>query len=120
MPTPTPAYTTYTAYAYATYAYATYAYTAYAYATYAYTAYTQLAQPQNRYLGVVKMPTKRQQIAALMANHPRLQVQYFPRGEHSECRSPCWEFREISTRKKTASFTDPDKALAYAQRHHPQ
>jgi hypothetical protein len=62
------------------------------------------------------MTTKRQQIAALMDDHPRLQVQYFARGEHYECRSPCWEFREIATRRKTASFTDPAKALAYAQR----
>jgi hypothetical protein len=66
------------------------------------------------------MPTKREQIASLMDSHPQLEVQYFGRGEHPECRSPCWEFREIATRKKTASFTDPAKALAYAQRHQPQ
>jgi hypothetical protein len=66
------------------------------------------------------MPSKRQQIASLMAGHPWLEVQYFGRGEHSECRSPCWEFREISTRKKTASFTDPEKALGYAQRQQAQ
>ena len=62
------------------------------------------------------MPSKRQQIAALMANHPWLEVLYFPRGEHAECKSPCWEFREIATGRKTASFTSPDRALAYAQR----
>ena len=62
------------------------------------------------------MPSKRQQIAALMANHPQLEVQYFARGEHYECNSPCWEFREIATGRKTASFTSPDKALGYAQR----
>ena len=62
------------------------------------------------------MPTKRQQIAALMAGHPQLKVKYFGRGEHSECKSPCWEFRAIATGKKTASFTSPDRALAYAQR----
>ena len=61
--------------------------------------------------------SKRMQIAAMMAGHPQLEVQYFARGEHSECKSPCWEFREIATRKKTASYTDPEKALAYAQRH---
>jgi hypothetical protein len=66
------------------------------------------------------MPSKREQIAALMDGHPWLEVQYFPRGEHSECRSPCWEFREIISAKKTASFTSPDKALAYAQRHQAQ
>jgi hypothetical protein len=66
------------------------------------------------------MTTKRQQIAALMDDHPQLEVQYFPRGEHSECRSPCWEFREIATRRKTASFTDPEKALGYAKRQQAQ
>ena len=62
------------------------------------------------------MTTKRQQIAELMANHPQLEVQYFARGEHYECKSPCWEFRELATGKRTASYTDPAKALAYAQR----
>ena len=62
------------------------------------------------------MPSKRMQIAELMAGHPWLEVQFFARGEHAECRSPCWEFRAIATGKKTASFTSPDRALAYAQR----
>lgn len=86
----------------------------------AYTAYAQLAQSKNRYLGVAKMTTKRQQIASLMEGHPWLEVQFFARGEHAECRSACWEFREIATRKKTASFTSPDRALAYAQRQQAQ
>ena len=62
------------------------------------------------------MPTKRQRIASLMDGHPRLEVQFFGRGEHPECRSPCWEFRELATGRKTASYTDPEKAMAYAQR----
>ncbi len=60
--------------------------------------------------------SKRKQIASLMAGHPQLEVQFFGRGEHPECRSLCWEFRELATGKKTASYTDPAKALSYALR----
>jgi hypothetical protein len=62
------------------------------------------------------MTTKRQQIAAIMADHPWLEVRHYPKGTYVGHKSQCWEFRTQTTPYRTkAAFTCPDRALDYAR-----